>query len=75
MLPIMIGDVITKFLDDSIDDKVYETMSKIAENYSVEKRNLEIGEAYSEFLNQRTIILEKAISDFEERQKLEEVEK
>lgn len=68
-VPVLIGDVVTRFLDDSIDEKIFETMSNISEKYNTEKANKDLGESYTEFLNQRAVILEKAISDFEKSQK------
>lgn len=70
-IPILIGDLVTKFLDDTIDDKVYEKMSSIANQYSVELSNKKVEEIYTELLEDRAKILEKAISDFENAEKLE----
>lgn len=70
-LPILIGDLITKFLDDTISDDLYKTMTSVAEKYSTENSNKRLEEVYIEFLNERVKVLEKAVSDFERAQKLE----
>lgn len=65
-IPILIGEIITKFLDDTINEDYFNVMSSIADKYDVEKSNLEIGSTYESFLNERYSIIEKAIKEFEE---------
>jgi len=52
-LPLLIGDVITKYLDDSITDELYDGMEKIALKYSVNNSEKQVQEAYLSFLEER----------------------
>lgn len=61
MLPMLIGDVVTKFLDDSISDDIYNEMKKISDKYSVEESEKQIQNAYLDFLNEKVIIFKKLI--------------
>lgn len=70
-IPVLIGDLVTKFLDDTISDEIFETMASIAAKYNVEDCNKKVEEVYGNILQKRIDVLEKAISDFEEAQKLE----
>ena len=72
-LPILIGDTITKFLDDSISDEVYDKMQKIAEPYTQERSESQLIEIYESFINERIDMLEKALDDFDK--KINETEK
>jgi len=76
-IPIIIGDICTKFLDDSIGIEIYNKMTEIAKRYNVENSKIEIINAYASFLNERQGIFEKAITDFEkllENNKIETLE-
>ena len=69
-LPILIGDVITKFLDDSIQDEVYKTMEKITSKYSSKNSIEQLQNIYQNVLNERINIFEKEISNFESSEKV-----
>jgi hypothetical protein len=60
-LPLLIGDVITKYLDDSIEDEVYETMSKVSEKYSQDNATKQLQEIYQGFIDERIGIFERTI--------------
>jgi len=62
-LPILIGDVVTKFLDDSIGDEIYKQMKNISDKYSVEGSEKQVQNAYLEFLNEKAIIFKKIIEE------------
>jgi hypothetical protein len=68
-LPILIGDVVTKFLDDAIGEEIYESMSKIAAKYTQESSSKQIEEVYSSLFAERAQLFEKAIADFEAKLK------
>jgi hypothetical protein len=70
-LPILIGDLIAKFLDDTIGDTIYTSMTNIAEKYNEESANKQVEEVYTRILQKRIDVLERAINDFENAQKLE----
>lgn len=65
-IPILIGDLITSFLEDSIGEDVFKTMTTISEKYDDESSNKKLAAIYNGILNKRINILKKAISDFEE---------
>jgi hypothetical protein len=60
-LPVLIGEVLIKFLDDNIDDKLYESMDKVASKYTQEAAEAQLIEIYQGFINQRVELLQKAI--------------
>jgi len=62
-IPILLGDIITKFLDDSIGTAVYEKMDEIVSEYTPEISASQILVAYESFLNERAEIFEKIITD------------
>jgi len=69
-LPILIGDLVTKFLDDTIDDKVYETMSTIANKYTVEKATKRLEKIYSDIFQTRIDLLQKVVDDYNKAQEV-----
>jgi hypothetical protein len=52
-LPILAGEVLIKFLDDSITPEFYETMNKVASKYTQEASEMRLIEIYTELINQR----------------------
>jgi hypothetical protein len=60
-LPKLLGDVITKFLDDNISDETYTTMQEIASKYSVEKSESDLSTYYKSLLDERLQTIEKEI--------------
>lgn len=60
-LPVLIGEVLVKFLDDAITPELYKTMSKIASKYSQEIAEKRLNEIYQDIINQRTALLTTAI--------------
>lgn len=64
-LPILIGDVVTKFLDDSIGDEIYTSMQNIASKYTQEAASKQIEEIFTTLFYERSQLFEKAIADFE----------
>ena len=70
-IPVLIGELVHKFLDDTIDDKIFETMGSIADKYNVVDAAKNIEEVYGSILQKRIDVLEKAISDFERAKQLE----
>jgi glycosyltransferase involved in cell wall biosynthesis len=73
-LPTLIGDTLTKYLDDTIEDKVYDKMKSIAGQYTQKQSAVEIASIYKGFIEERIIILEKAIADSEASEVIAEVE-
>lgn len=66
-LPILLGDIITKFLDDSIDENLYTTMEEITLKYSQENSERQIQEIYRMFLAEKEQLFENVIKQFNEK--------
>lgn len=60
-LPILIGEILVKFLDDSITPALYESMDKVSAKYTQEGSEKTLAEIYTNFINQRVSLLESAI--------------
>ncbi|MFA5207203.1 MAG: hypothetical protein WC428_00735 [Candidatus Paceibacterota bacterium] len=61
-IPVLIGEVLVKFLDDAITPELYETMSNVANKYSQEASEKRLVEIYTDVLNQRVALLSAAIN-------------
>lgn len=66
-LPNLIGDVLVKFLDDSITPELYKSMDNIVSKYTQKEAEIELAEIYSEYINQRTALLQTAINPIEQK--------
>jgi len=62
-IPVMIGDLLTKFIDDSIPDQIYETMSAIADRYTMDKSEKQLTEIYSKYVEERISFLKNALNN------------
>ena len=60
-LPILVGEVLIKFLDDNVDAKLYESMDVVVAKYTQEAAENQLTEVYQGFLNDRIILMQKAI--------------
>ena len=60
-LPVLIGEVLIKFLDDSIMPELYETMDNIVAKYNQTNAEEKLIEIYQDYLNQRIKLFENAI--------------
>jgi hypothetical protein len=60
-LPILMGEVLVKFLDDNISPDVYAAMDKVASKYTQENSEKMLVEIYQGFLNQRVALFQNAI--------------
>jgi len=74
-LPLVIGDVITKFLDDSISPEIYEGMKNVASKYSQEKSGEELSIIYQSFIDNRINIFEKTIEAMEAPKEVSDINK
>lgn len=61
-LPFLIGDVVTKFLDDSIPEDLYKGMNKICSQHTHKKSEKELIKIYEEYINERIELFENAIN-------------
>jgi len=66
-LPTLISDTVTKYLDDTIEDDVYEKMKTISDKYSQKNSSVQISKIYKDLIEERIVTLEKAISDLDEK--------
>lgn len=64
-LPVLIGEVLIKFLDDSITDDLYKSMDNIVANYTQEQSEKQLVEIYDEYINSRKQLLETALNPVE----------
>jgi hypothetical protein len=60
-LPSLIGEVLVKFLDDSITATIYESMDKVAARFTQEESEKELVEIYQEFITQRIAMLQNVL--------------
>jgi hypothetical protein len=60
-LPILTGEVLIKFLDDSILPELYTVMERVANMYTQDASEIELQEIYEGFINQRIQLFESAI--------------
>ena len=72
-LPLLIGDVITKFLDDTIGDEVIKTMAEVASKYNQETAKTQLEEIYKGILDERLGIFTRTIEAYENKDNEEEV--
>jgi hypothetical protein len=60
-LPVLVGEVLLKYLDDSIDDGLYDSMEAIASKYTQENSEKELSVVYQELVNERIGVLKNAV--------------
>ena len=75
-LPTLIGDTLTKYLDDTIGEEVYEKMEKISEKYNQKDAAVEIAKIYESLIDGRIRTLETSLdTNKKEKDNNKEVEK
>jgi hypothetical protein len=60
-LPVLVGEVLIKFIDDSISPEIYDSMKTITEEYTQEKAEKQLIEIYLGFINSRIALFKSAI--------------
>jgi len=60
-IPLLIGDIITKFLDDTISDEITEEMAKVVENYDPKDAGEQLQAIYQGFLDERLGVFERTL--------------
>jgi hypothetical protein len=60
-LPTLIGEVLVKFLDDSINASIYESMDKVASRFTQEESEKRLVEIYQEFIAQRVALFQNVL--------------
>jgi hypothetical protein len=61
-LPVLIGEVLVKFLDDAIKPELYEKMSSVASKYNQKDAEIRLVEIYTEIINQRIALFNSALN-------------
>ena len=61
-LPVLAGEVLIKFLDDGINNEIYENMNKIVAKYNQKDSEIRLKEIYNSLINARVDFLNKAIT-------------
>ena len=62
-LPILVGEVLIKFLDDNIGDEMYDGMEQLAAKFSPAKAEEELIVCYNNLLDNRKMLFETAVND------------
>jgi hypothetical protein len=73
-LPDMISEVITKYLDDSIPDEIYDGMYDIASRYNQENSKNQLIEIYTKIIEERIELFEEATKKLDKVEKTDENE-
>jgi len=60
-IPVLIADVLVKFLDDGISPEVYKSMEEIASKHSQKNSEKQLTKIYEEYIEQRKKLFESAI--------------
>jgi len=66
-LPTLIGDTLTKYLDDTIEDEVYDKMKAISDKYLQKNSSVELSGIYKGLIDERINVLESAVKDLNEK--------
>lgn len=74
-VPTMIGDAVTKFLDDTIQDGIYNKMREVASKYNPENTEKDLMAIYERFLEERKNLFEIGIDEYESSLKNNKEEK
>jgi hypothetical protein len=60
-LPVLVGEVLIKFLDDNIGDELYDDMENLASEFTAEKAEKELVAAYTKIITDRMAVFTTAI--------------
>lgn len=60
-LPVLTGEVLIKFLDDSITQELYDTMDRIVARYNQGESEKNLVDIYTEFINHRINLFQSAL--------------
>lgn len=65
-LPILVGELLTKFIDDSVPAEIYDAMDSIAKGYTVDESTKQLTEIYQKIVDERIELFENVIKPKEE---------
>jgi glycosyltransferase involved in cell wall biosynthesis len=60
-LPVLIGEVLIKFLDDNIDAKLYDSMDSVVSKYTQEASEGQLIKIYQNIIDKRVKLFKEAI--------------
>lgn len=60
-LPLIAGDILVKFLDDSVKPELYQAMADVASKFTQEASEKRLQEIYQEYIDQRIALFNSAI--------------
>ena len=60
-LPVLVGEVLVKFLDDAISPDLYTSMKKLSEKYTQENSEKQLIEIYQGFIDTRVALFNSAL--------------
>ena len=60
-MPVLIGEVLIKFLDDAISPELYDEMEKHASKYTQENAEKQLIEIYQGYIDVRTALFQTAL--------------
>ena len=66
-IPLLLGEVLIKFLDDNIAPELYDEMEKIAAKYSQENAEKQLIEVYQNLINKRVKLFQSALPQTEQK--------
>jgi hypothetical protein len=67
-LPVLVAEVLVKFLDDAISPDLYASMKKITEKYNQENAEKQLSDIYLGFINSRISLFKAAIQPIEPKE-------
>lgn len=62
-IPLLIGDLLTKFLDDSLPKEMFSVMNKISSKYNQNNSKKELTKIYTDYINERIKLFENVIKE------------
>jgi hypothetical protein len=62
-IPTIAGDLLTRFIDDSISKNIYKTMEEISAKYNITKSIDELGILYQDLVNEKLKLFNKTLNE------------
>ena len=68
-IPILIGELLVKYLDDSLGEEIYQKMDEVSSYYTQERSEKQLSGIYSEILDERKDFLQKTVDELTKNEK------
>lgn len=62
-VPLLLGDLIIKYLDDTIPNELYDIMENVSTTYTQENSEKKLAEIYESYVSQRIGVMENALQE------------